>query len=39
MMTADMKRIAKTEFYRGLAYLTEGFLRVDRGFLASIISQ
>jgi TorA maturation chaperone TorD len=38
MMTADMKRIAKTEFYQGLAYLTEGFLRVDRSFLASIIS-
>jgi TorA maturation chaperone TorD len=39
MMTADMKRIAKTEFYQGLAYLTEGYLRVDRGFLASVISQ
>jgi TorA maturation chaperone TorD len=39
MMTADMKRIAKTEFYQGLAYLTEGFLRVDRDFLASIITQ
>jgi TorA maturation chaperone TorD len=39
MMTADMKRIAKTEFYQGLAYLTEGFLRVDRSFLASVISQ
>jgi TorA maturation chaperone TorD len=39
MMTTDMKRIARTEFYQGLAYLTEGFLRVDRSFLASIISQ
>ena len=39
MMTADMKRIAKTEFYQGLAYLTEGFLQVDRSFLASVISQ
>lgn len=39
MMTADMKRLARTEFYAGLAYLTEGFLRVDREFLATIISQ
>jgi TorA maturation chaperone TorD len=39
MMTADMKRIAKTEFYQGLAYLTEGFLREDRSFLTSVISQ
>ena len=39
MMTADMKRIAKTEFYVALAYLTEGFLKVDREFLATIISQ
>ncbi|MDR1422859.1 MAG: molecular chaperone TorD family protein [Coriobacteriales bacterium] len=39
MMTTDMKRIAKTEFYQGLAYLTEGFLQTDRGFLASVISQ
>jgi TorA maturation chaperone TorD len=39
MMTADMKRIAKTEFYRGLAFLTEGFLQIDKGFLNSIINQ
>ena len=38
MMTTDMKRLAKTEFYQGLAYLTEGFLQVDRGFLESVIS-
>jgi TorA maturation chaperone TorD len=39
MMTTDMKRLAKTEFYQGLAYLTEGFLRMDRSFLATVISQ
>ena len=39
MMTADMKRIAKTEFYRGLAFLTEGVLQVDREFLSSIINK
>ena len=39
MMTTDQKRIAKTGFYEGLAWLTEGFLKVDREFLATIISQ
>ncbi|MDR1083023.1 MAG: molecular chaperone TorD family protein [Coriobacteriales bacterium] len=38
MMTADMKRFAQTEFYQGLACLTEGFLKVDRDFLKNIIS-
>jgi TorA maturation chaperone TorD len=38
MMTSDMKRIARTDFYQGLAYLTEGFLQVDRDFLTSVIS-
>ena len=32
MLTADMRRYAKTGFYQGLAYLTDGFLRVDKGF-------
>lgn len=38
MLTTDMKRVAKTEFYKGLAFLTEGFIQVDRSFLASIFS-
>lgn len=38
MMTADMKRFAKTDLYRGLAYLTEGFLATDLEFLQEITS-
>jgi TorA maturation chaperone TorD len=33
MMTADLKRFAKTDLYQGLAYLTDGFLRTDLAFL------
>lgn len=32
MMTADMKRFAKTDLYQGLAYLTDGFLNTDKAF-------
>lgn len=32
--TRDMRLFAKTGFYQGLSYLTEGFLAVDRAFLA-----
>ncbi|OUO86985.1 dehydrogenase [Gordonibacter sp. An230] len=39
MMTADMKRFAGTDLYRGLAYLTEGFLAADRAFLEDILSE
>lgn len=34
MMTADMQAFAHTKFYKGLALLTEGFLRIDEAFLA-----
>lgn len=38
MMTADMKKYATTDLYRGLAYLTEGFLKSDLAFLRSLLS-
>lgn len=38
MMTADMKRFAKTDLYQGLAYLTDGFLDTDRAFLEDILT-
>ncbi len=39
MMTADMKRFAKTDLYQGLAYLTDGFLDTDRTFLEDILTE
>ena len=39
MMTADMKRFAKTDLYHGLAYLTDGFLDTDRAFLEDILTE
>ena len=38
MMTSDMKRFAKTDLYRGLAYLTDGFLETDRAFLKDVLA-
>ncbi|MCR5583789.1 MAG: molecular chaperone TorD family protein [Eggerthellaceae bacterium] len=38
MMTADLKKFARTDLYRGLAFLTEGFLWSDRAFLAGLLS-
>jgi TorA maturation chaperone TorD len=38
MFTADMLRFAKTDFYLGLAYLTQGFLRMDLAFLQELLS-
>jgi putative dimethyl sulfoxide reductase chaperone len=37
MMTADLKRFAQTKMYRGLAYLTDGFLKTDRQFLKDLL--
>ena len=31
-MTSDMKRFAQTDLYRGLAYLTDGFLQTSQTF-------
>jgi TorA maturation chaperone TorD len=39
MMTSDMKRFAKTDLYRGLAHLTEGFLETDVEFLEDILTE
>jgi putative dimethyl sulfoxide reductase chaperone len=38
MMTADLKRFAKTDLYRGLAFLTDGILETDFAFLQDIIN-
>lgn len=38
MMTSDMKKFASTNLYRGLAYLTDGFLETDQMFLADILT-
>ncbi len=37
MMTADIRRLAKTKFYLGLADLTDGFLAEDEAFLADVL--
>ena len=39
MLTADMKRFAKTDLYLGLAYLTDGFLATDSEFLDEILNE
>ena len=39
MMTAEVKRFAKTDFYRGLAYLTEGYLETDKALLSDLLSE
>lgn len=38
MMTRDMKRLAKTDLYQGLAYLTDGFLSTDLTFLKDVLT-
>lgn len=38
MMTRDMKRLAKTDLYQGLAYLTDGFLSTDLVFLKDVLT-
>lgn len=39
MLTADMKRFAQTDLYKGLAFLTDGFLETDLEFLEDILSE
>ena len=36
-LTADMRRFAKTDLYRGLAELTDGFLATDWAFLSELL--
>jgi putative dimethyl sulfoxide reductase chaperone len=38
MLTVDMRHFAKTDFYKGLSYLTDGFIETDKDFLAEVIS-
>lgn len=38
LLTAEMQRFAKTDFYRGLGYLTEGFLETDAEVLDDLLS-
>ena len=37
MMTVDIRRLAKTKFYLGLADLTDGFLAEDEAFLNEVL--
>lgn len=39
MLTADMKRFAETDLYRGLAYLTDGFLATDQALLNDLLTE
>lgn len=39
MLVNDMKRLAHTDLYQGLALLTKGLLAEDRQFLASVVAQ
>ena len=39
MLTADMERFAQTDFYKGLAELTLGYVQEDKVFLTSIIAE
>lgn len=39
MMTADMKRFASTDLYRGLAFLTDGFLATDQALLEDVLAE
>jgi TorA maturation chaperone TorD len=39
MLVNDMKRLAHTDLYQGLALLTKGLLAEDRSFLSNIVSE
>ena len=39
LLTAEVKKFAKTDFYRGLAFLTEGFLETDREVLEELLAE
>lgn len=38
-LAKDMLKFAETDFYRALAYLTRGFIEVDRDFLTNVLSE
>lgn len=37
LLTSDMRHFAKTDFYIGLSYLTDGYLETDREFLTDLL--
>lgn len=39
LLVKDMRRLAKTDLYQGLALLTKGLLAQDREFLCSVVSE
>jgi TorA maturation chaperone TorD len=39
MLTGEIRRFAKTDFYRGLSWLTDGFLETDFEFLEDILAE
>ncbi len=39
MLTADMKQFSKTDFYLALANMTEGFLALEKEFLAELFAE
>ena len=39
LFTAEVDKFAKTDFYRGLAFLTEGFLETDRELLEDLLAE
>lgn len=39
MLTADVRRLAKTDLYQGLADLTDGFLAEDAAFLDALLEE
>ena len=38
MLVNDMRRLAQTDLYQGLALLTKGLLAEDRRFLDSVVA-
>lgn len=38
-LTADVLKFAQTDFYRGVAYLTQGFLLEDKEFLEEVLAE
>ncbi len=39
LLTVDMRHFAKTDFYRGLACMTDGFLESDGELLADVLTE
>lgn len=39
MMTSDLRKYAQTDFYQGLALLTDGFVELDGEFLDEVLSE